>query len=224
MQVRHLSRDELERRTTELLARCVLGCLSEPRFTPVAEITLLECQRLAATIVLDADLGLNAAGQRILGSCKITAPYMIRISRELDANGPRFRFTLAHELGHLELHRDLELEDVGIQGGDIEDGRGDLFQGRREVHTQRQWLEWQANNFAAALLLPNKMLRRALITRQVQLDHRKPGMIYLDHQPANRIAAHQLIRELAHKFDTSKTTLIYRMKALGLLVESNWHA
>lgn len=61
---------------------------------------------------------------------------------------PRNRFTIAHELGHFVLHRE-QYKDVIF-----ESGRGRLY--RREDLKPYEDPEWQANCFAAALLMPRE--------------------------------------------------------------------
>lgn len=88
----------------------------------------------------------------------------IAIDRQLDpvvnpAKRGRYNFTLAHEAGHWRLHRKHFLRrEVEI----------DLFGGSqsppdhicRSTEKKRP-VEWQADNFAAQLLMPRKMVRRA---------------------------------------------------------------
>jgi len=59
----------------------------------------------------------------------------------------RQRFTVAHELGHHEMHR--------FDGGDLEIPDRDIFESRDPI-------EAEANAFAAYLLLPDEALRRDL--------------------------------------------------------------
>jgi len=64
---------------------------------------------------------------------------------------PRRRFTIAHELGHWRLHRGVE-RGVFCRSGSVEDGPS----------AQRAPLppaEEEANGFAAALLMPARLLR-----------------------------------------------------------------
>lgn len=67
----------------------------------------------------------------------------------------RQRFTLAHELGHYFLHRDM---------GDFEDRA--LF--RREMQFDRR--EVEANDFAAKLLMPENEFRTFVVLKNANLD------------------------------------------------------
>jgi hypothetical protein len=71
---------------------------------------------------------------------------------ELLRNGPRAVFTLAHEIGHAVLHTE-ELVDRALNPPD-------LSAMNRAQPTHKPYLdtEWQANGFAAALLMPARGL------------------------------------------------------------------
>jgi Zn-dependent peptidase ImmA (M78 family) len=65
----------------------------------------------------------------------------------------RYRFTLAHELGHLYLHRDIYTE---LKFGSLNEWK----QFQREVdETDYNWLEYQAYAFAGLVLVPTVHLR-----------------------------------------------------------------
>lgn len=84
---------------------------------------------------------------------------------------PRFRFTVAHELGHVCLHFPL----VPLLNGQINLLDSDYYQAQpivlcresgqedkeaRYERTNYDWLEWQANVFAANLLMPEPLIRK----------------------------------------------------------------
>lgn len=66
----------------------------------------------------------------------------------------RYRFTLAHEIGHLALHKDLIESFRPLSIGDWKDF---VLQVDDEVY---DWLEWQAYTFAGLLLVPRKFLSK----------------------------------------------------------------
>ena len=70
---------------------------------------------------------------------------------------PQYRFTLAHEFGHITLHRYL-YEQVKIRG--LEDWR--RFMGEVDEKEYRK-LEIQANNFAGLLLVPQVFLDQQFV-------------------------------------------------------------
>jgi Zn-dependent peptidase ImmA (M78 family) len=64
----------------------------------------------------------------------------------------RYRFTLAHEIGHFVLHKDL-IE--GIRPTGVSDWKEFILQIDNETY---DWLEWQAYAFAGLLLVPRDHL------------------------------------------------------------------
>jgi len=120
----------------------------------------------------DLDLG-SRDGDRILGR---TEPLRraLYVDAQLKREGPegRFRFTVAHEVGHWILHSQLYAQD---------EAQGSLFRelgGRDDslVSLQRNVFpaagqgrlppeEWQANRFAIALLLDSERLRAEFRSR-----------------------------------------------------------
>lgn len=101
----------------------------------------------------------------------------------------RLRFTIAHELGHFVLHSKqvpvfIDKEDVKYRN--IESSTGE-FQKERE-----------ANAFAAALLMPNK-----LIKEEIQ-----------KYTPSSK---QSIIEYLSNKFKVSEKSMEYRLTNLGLI-------
>lgn len=71
----------------------------------------------------------------------------------------RQHFTLAHELGHFFLHRQVILDDGGIVDGDKTlDGTKILF---RLDDAKSTCLEVEANNFASSLIMPKELVIEA---------------------------------------------------------------
>jgi Zn-dependent peptidase ImmA (M78 family) len=73
----------------------------------------------------------------------------------------RQRFTLAHEIGHVVLHRHILEGAVHVDRVLLRD---------RNSSTGTDQLEIQANAFASELLMPTDILENALGGRQVVLD------------------------------------------------------
>jgi Zn-dependent peptidase ImmA (M78 family) len=171
---------------------------------------------------IGANLGLNALGRRVLGSFDL-ASNRLCVDAAVGTDGPRFRFVLAHELGHFVLHRKLSLDWSRIDepASAINDNwrHVGIHVLRRTRSTDRDWLEWQANTFAASLLMP-----AADVASELRIFHdkhtvRRPGTVFLDDQPENFRAFGKTVDHLAACFEASRTTTIYRMRALGLLVD-----
>jgi Zn-dependent peptidase ImmA (M78 family) len=104
----------------------------------------------------------------------------------------RQRFTIAHEIGHLRLHRDHITNTVHVDKGfpvsmlnrDATSAAG----------TER--LEIEANQFAAALLMPRKVLDQILAETRIDIDDEAA------------------VKNCAKKFRVSKATLEFRIRNL----------
>lgn len=100
----------------------------------------------------------------------------------------RQRFTIAHELGHLELHRQMITSNVHV------DKNFPALMRDPQSATGTEQIEIQANQFAAELLMPRTLIDQALARKQFDIDDDGP------------------IEELAKKFRVSKQALEYRIR------------
>jgi Zn-dependent peptidase ImmA (M78 family) len=100
----------------------------------------------------------------------------------------RQRFTIAHELGHLELHREMITSSVHV------DKTFPVLMRDPKAATGTELIEIQANQFAAELLMPRAKLDEVLDDKQFDIDDDAP------------------IEELAKKFKVSKQALEYRIR------------
>ena len=145
--------------------------------------------------LLYKEISLGAVGQqKILG---LMAPdeNCIYIDPILDQNQNMKRFTQAHEIAHWILHRNVDLADYDL--ADTED----RFDQHRSLTTTYDWVEWQANTFAAYLLIPEKRFSMAL-NKGMTLLHIKNQV--KDIQP---FEFYKLQKILAHQFQVSQTVI-----------------
>lgn len=131
----------------------------------------------------------------------------------------RYRFTLAHELAHWRLHRYLYLRNANHQllfGRD--EGQPDHILRSRQSDPK----EVQANRFAACLLIPREMLKRAWHEWRGNMEP-----IYLpdirtetgDGPPDDRLLE-DAIRPLAVQFEASPEAMRIRAEGMGLLLRN----
>ncbi len=102
----------------------------------------------------------------------------------------RRRFTIAHELGHFILHRGTS--DLFIDKGPTVHYRN------RKSSTGEDIQEMEANSFAAALLMPHKMLVAEIRRASIDLDD------------------DDSLRQLAANFGVSTLAMSYRITNLNL--------
>jgi len=165
------------------------------------------------------DLGYSRPGCKILGRFDFK-PRQILIDRLLPYDSPRFRWTLSHEIGHLVLHRKLNPMLITTVTPQFVDTREQLHFIRTSKRSELEWIEWQANQFASALLLPRPIIHTALVTIQNQLEIRRPGSIYLDDQRHNLRDYVTILRLLAERMNVSRTMLRIRLLNLGILIDA----
>ncbi|MFA5297659.1 MAG: ImmA/IrrE family metallo-endopeptidase [Lutibacter sp.] len=96
------------------------------------------------------------------------------------------RFVAAHELGHFFLHNKLELHS---------DNSKTLNWFNVENQAKRGMEEYEANDFASELLMPEKIFRKFI---------------------SGKIFGPQLIKDISNRFKTSLTSVIYRVITLDI--------
>lgn len=210
MELAHLSKNDISRIAEKFIMEFRADVLEIPQPTPILEYLLEKQASGMLSLDFTSSLGMNSAGKKVLGRF-ITASRTICLDESLVDNDARRPFILAHEVGHYVLHSNLRSPVAEDTQEDIqlEFAEGD----------NRYWIEWQANQFAANILLPKKTLVMALVKFQHAngITH-NVGKVYLDHSRCN-IAAHAQTRaHLASIFRVAKVTVDYRMSSLGLLI------
>ncbi len=130
----------------------------------------------------------------------------------------RTRFTIAHELGHYFLkHSNYMFQEAFYDNEDNLEQPIDI--GIEEI----QRMEWQANQFAAYLLLPQKEFLKEVYfhAKKLNLYNRGFGLIYLDNQKCNRETFIKLSSPLMQKYKVSRSVIKIRLKNLNLLTEES---
>ncbi|MHA8100288.1 ImmA/IrrE family metallo-endopeptidase [Aquirufa nivalisilvae] len=131
---------------------------------------------------------------------------------------PRELFILCHEFGHYLFHYNLQL---GQELYDLfEDFEENFKEQKNGFNNPRQWIEWQANYFAASIIFPKPLFDYWLNKYQRDLGL-KEGIFYLDDQIDNVKKFIYLTNKMANVFKVTKTSIIYRMKELGYLIENS---
>lgn len=140
---------------------------------------------LGANVVYDPTLN----HKNIIGQISfLSSGALISLNPFENSYEPRRRFTLAHELGHLCLHSN---------------DRGGFTDSRQTMsRTESYWdrFEYEANNFAAELLMPTELILEE----------------YKSLQKIGRTDRATLTNELAIKFNVSSQAMAYRLNNLNL--------
>lgn len=141
-------------------------------------------------------------------------PLSIKISNSARVDRNRWRFTLAHEIGHLILHSNLLKHRLTEK----RDDENSLFIKYSSSNKHSERLEVQANLFASYLLLPENILlpRMGRIFKEYRI-HRK--QLYLDRQPVNQAEVFDILNVLSKEFEVSMEAIKLRLIKLDLLVD-----
>lgn len=149
----------------------------------------------------------------MIASCDLKER-IIRIHKSITGTS-RYPFILAHELGHFYLHYDL-----GISQKEYElftDSKYSFRLGRYELNNKRNWIEWQANQFASSLLMPEDSIFSRMYSFQRKIGISRASKMYIDNQPVNIKDFRLTIAHLASEFRVTKTNIIYRLNDLELI-------
>jgi Zn-dependent peptidase ImmA (M78 family) len=143
-------------------------------------------------------------GRPVLGFAT-HAPPRIVISQALIDDEPRLRFTVAHELGHVIMHEDIDLLPREF--------------GATSVWSREHPIERQADRFAAALLMPGPLMLREM--RRCCLEANVETMAALRELATGSDTSLHLwqrvfIPELQKRFAVSREAVLFRLLGLRL--------
>ncbi len=135
----------------------------------------------------------------------------ISIDKDLTENTSKWRFTLAHEIGHFFLHQKYsdQLSEIKDKDIDVENINDRNLNARMEI---------QSNIFASQLLMPKNSVRLLAINYFTE-ERIYKGYLFLDHQSRNQITVMKFLSILEKYFKVSKSVAKYRLISLGLLKE-----
>jgi Zn-dependent peptidase ImmA (M78 family) len=132
----------------------------------------------------------------------------------------RVPFVIAHEIGHWIVHgpRYSELKMAGVFEQSTSDTI-DMITGKKVFETDRDFIEHQANVFAANILVPVQTFRKALINAQERVGiNRKRGIVYLDRKKSYSYWDFQrTLMELKRFYYVSKEVLKIRLYQTSLI-------
>jgi Zn-dependent peptidase ImmA (M78 family) len=141
-------------------------------------------------------------------------PLKITIYRGVDHRYDRERFTLAHEIGHHLLGHRRYMTGEYVEEADL-DLENPVQIGIKDIVR----MEWQANYFAACLLMPKVQFVADVLSvaKSLGLKDRGYGVIYLDRQSCNLNDYLKVTSMVKGKYKVSGTAMRIRLKELGLL-------
>lgn len=201
--VEYLTDNAIETKVSELLSE-----MQSPIDTPRTSDFLVDIisKELNMKLVIDqqlpdGELGLCNFSQRI-----------IAISSELQYDSPRWRFTLAHEIGHVLLHESICHQNLINSISDDETSLDSVISDNALSR-----LELQANKFAVQLLIPTKLFLAHYSYKHQLIGIRRYPYMHLDNQPCNVKDCLSMFSYLGQIFNVSKEVIKIRLKELGYL-------
>jgi len=209
--------EEIDERAEYMLTIFCETCLTEPRATDLSAIIRTLMNQYGVKFDFTRDLGLTLDGRKIRGRVALKER-IVWIDRSLQPNEElcRLRFTIAHELGHLALHRHRPIKHYDA----IEDTDADLRMQFDHTSGSRQIVEWQANRYASAILMPQYTVAPALRAFHAENNvHLNIGKVFVDNSRANRVLYAQTLGHLSIVYHVSKTVVRIRLRELGLLID-----
>ncbi|MDB6031219.1 MAG: hypothetical protein JWM16_1557 [Verrucomicrobiales bacterium] len=214
----YLKKAELEDVAHEVLAKHCPSVFEKPSFTPVLDIIggLMATTPLKHAI---EELGYNGKA-KILGKVSFHLKSLFLDIALTHERKIQFRFTAAHEIGHWILHRynykNWRLEGKKVNADHLEDDEDSLC--RLEEKSPLDWLEWQANVFASALVMPKEPFIYALVKNQKTLGIDKNlGLVFVSNNQKSNLDYQNILTSLSSLFDVSKQSVRVRLHALGML-------
>ncbi len=119
----------------------------------------------------------------------------------------RYRFTLAHELGHIKMHKELFDEAVYDSASDYKDFIENI------PSKEYSFFETHANNFAGLVLVPTKALVKEMDASCKLLENEGYD---LDENGVSDLVYGYIINDLANKFEVFKQVIDIRIDKEGL--------
>lgn len=139
-------------------------------------------------------------GQIDIGNMKVT------LSNRLEADDPRDRFSMAHEIGHSVFHRQVS--------ENLKDGQ------RHVVSNTRRWLEHHAHHFASCLLMPAPVIRMLYaIYWKKEFKSEKVGPIFVEKNYYYNPVFQRVVGPVARKMNVSMQAAYIRLHKMGIVLE-----
>lgn len=209
--LKKLSIEDIEFTASELLSNY------RKIMTPIEVFSFIEYLKQKHNINFHFnDRIVSSDGLNLFGCCDVKSR-TISIDKSIVGTN-RFLFVLGHELGHIFLHSKIKINQEHYQR--FQDSHYNAFADRHLLINEKQWIEWQANQFSIALLLPKPLFIHEFTSYRKSLGIRSFDHIYLDDQGINQRDLISTLNHLSIYFGVSKTSVKYRINELGLLTDN----
>ncbi len=205
------------------LSKIDIEQIAEKELNHINPLVLSDAHPLNVRLLLDyirdkleVDIIYEDNESKILGSCDILNTEIFINNSVRDTN--RELFILAHELGHFILHQKLSIGQTSYDS--FEDSEYNFRTNKYDLKNPKNWIEWQANYFATSLVVPKVPLVAQMLIIQESMNLHK-GKIYVDDQIQNIRDFSELITRISTLFNVTKTTVIYKLKELNMIIDKS---
>ncbi|XOV69326.1 MAG: ImmA/IrrE family metallo-endopeptidase [Fluviicola sp.] len=140
----------------------------------------------------------------------------ISLNHELYKKRRRF-FVLAHECGHYILHSKLSIGSNQLEI--LEDNDYNFRVHNYRLNTPKDWIEWQANQFAQSLVLHQGSFSTKLVgaIKRTYGLKKVNGPIVINDDPSTHATLNELVESMSYIFNVSKTSIFIKIKQMGML-------
>jgi Zn-dependent peptidase ImmA (M78 family) len=191
--------------------------LETPSPTPIESLidSLKQNNKLSFSIANDLPVSEDS---KVLGLTHLSDKSIV-ISESILEQPIVFNYVVAHELGHLFLHTNKPvIDDKKRKIKNVIDNESNFIYIKRNLDSMHDWIEWQANSFAASLLLPHNMLKVKLKEIQEEIGiNRNRGIIYIEEKDYSKRDFDLVLSRLTKTFQVSKTVCQIRLHNLNLI-------
>ena len=158
----------------------------------------------------DLDFRSYDKNEDILGETYIEDK-MVAINENLERQEGRMHFTAAHEIGHIILHAPLKEQTPGILCR-----KDEGFDGNN-----KNALEWQADKFAAFLLMPTERVKKSFFSVRIKPLNLKRNIIlqylFKKSRRTSSINFSRKVIEAGNFTNVSKLAMVNRLIGMGLI-------
>jgi len=212
-----LSADAIELKAEEVISYFDKQILDVPQQTPLLEYVEALHKQFKLERSYNQSLGTTRYRSTILGKTQLK-PLGLYVDVSL-LNDPRFNFVLGHELGHVVLHRHVDLKKTGYEEQEIVDTKINFVTGKKKLITPRDHLEWQANYFSSSILMPRLSVMSVVIQKQKELGiKRNLGRIILEAKRYSVRDYKKIKEHLALVFSVNGKNVECRLNDLRILI------
>ena len=154
--------------------------------------------------------------EKTLGVCDFKNKIII-LNSNLEVGTPRWRFTLAHEIGHTLIHK--RFFNQGFCSI-LSDSDANYI-----TTSSKNRMEIQANRFASFLLMPSDCFSKVYLEcrNKLGIPPRYYPKIYVDKQPVNLQDYYGMLDGISRKFNVSQQVVEIRLSQMNLIIDNRPH-